>query len=47
MFKKLREYDFRKLDLGLLIAAIILGVIGAYMLKIIPGVLDAEEKYMK
>ena len=47
MFKKLREYDFRKLDLGLLIAAIILGVIGAYMLKIIPGVLDAEEKYIK
>lgn len=47
MFKKLREYDFRKLDLGLLIAAIILGVIGAYMLKIIPGVLDAEGKYLK
>jgi len=47
MFKKIREYDFRKLDLGLLIAAIILGVIGAYMLRIIPGVLDAEGKYLK
>ena len=47
MFKKLREYDFRRLDLGLLITAILLGVIGAYMLRIIPGVLDAESKYLK
>lgn len=47
MFKKLREYDFKKFDLGLLIAAILLGVIGAYLLKIIPGVIDAESKYLK
>lgn len=47
MFKKLREYDFRKFDLGLLITAILLGVIGAYMLRIIPGVIDAESKYLK
>ena len=47
MFKKLREYDFRKFDLGLLIAAILLGVIGAYMLRIIPGVLDPEGSYLK
>ena len=47
MFKKFKEYDFRKLDLGLLIAAILLGVIGAYMLRIIPGVLDPEGSYLK
>lgn len=47
MFKKFREYDFRKFDLGLLIAAILLGVIGAYVLRIIPDVLDAESKYLK
>jgi len=47
MFKKLREYDYRKFDLGMLIAAILLGFIGAYMLRIIPGVLDAESKYLK
>ena len=47
MFKKLREYDFKKLDLGLLIAAILLGVIGAYVLRIMPDVLDAENKYLK
>jgi len=47
MFKKLKEYDFRKLDLGLLIAAILLGVIGAYMLKIIPGVKNADSASLK
>lgn len=47
MFKKLREYDFRKFDLSLLIVAIILGVIGAYMLRVIPGVINAESKYLK
>lgn len=47
MFKKLRDYDFRKFDLSLLIAAIILGVIGAYMLRIIPGVINPESKYLK
>jgi len=47
MFKKFKEYDFRKLDLGLILAAIILGVIGACLLRIIPGVLDAEAKYLK
>ena len=45
MFKKLREYDFRKFDLGLLIATILLGVIGAYVLRIIPGV--KEDAYLK
>lgn len=47
MFKKLQEYDFRKFDLGLLITAILLGVIGAYMLRIIPGVINPEDKYLK
>ena len=42
MFKKLREYDFRKFDLGLLIITIILGAVGAYLLRIIPGVNDPE-----
>ena len=45
MFKKLKEYDFRKFDLGLLIAAILLGVIGAYVLNIIPGA--KEGMYLK
>ena len=45
MLKKLREYDFRKLDLGLLIAAILLGVIGAYVLYLMPGV--KEGMYLK
>ncbi len=47
MFKKLREYDFRKFDLSLLVVAIILGVLGAYMLRVIPGVLNPESKYLK
>lgn len=47
MFKKLREYDFKKFDLGLLIAAILLGVIGAYLLRIIPGVTDPEAASLK
>ncbi len=47
MFKKLREYDFRKFDLGLLIAAILLGVIGAYLLRIIPGVTNPESSSLK
>jgi len=45
MFKKLKEYDFKKFDLGLLIAAILLGVIGAYVLNIIPGA--KEGMYLK
>lgn len=45
MFKKFREYDFRKFDLGLLIAAILLGVIGAYVLRLMPGV--KESAYIK
>lgn len=45
MFKKLREYDFRKLDLSLLFAAILLGVVGAYVLRLMPGV--AEKMYLK
>lgn len=47
MFKKLREYDFRKFDLGILIVAILLGVIGAYLLRIIPGVKDPEAASLK
>jgi len=47
MFKKLREYDFRKFDLGLLVAAILLGVIGAYLLRIIPGVKNPEGALLK
>ena len=47
MFKKLREYDFRKFDLGLLIGAILLGVIGAYLLRIIPGVRNPEAASLK
>ncbi len=47
MFKKLREYDFRKFDLGLLIGAILLGVIGAYLLRIIPGVQNPEAASLK
>ena len=37
MFKKLREYDFRKFDLGLLVVAILLGAVGAYLLRVIPA----------
>ena len=47
MFKKLREYDFKKFDLGLLITAIFLGVIGAYLLRIIPGVTNPEAASLK
>lgn len=47
MFRKLREYDFRKFDLGLLIAAILLGVLGAYLLRIIPGVKNPESASLK
>ena len=47
MFKKLREYDFRKFDLGLLIAAIILGAIGAFLLLKIPGVINPEGASLK
>ncbi len=47
MIKKLRQYDFRKYSVSILVIAIILGVIGAYMLKIIPGVLNAESRYIK
>ena len=47
MFKKLREYDFKKFDLGLLITAILLGVIGAYLLRIIPGVKNPEAASLK
>jgi len=45
MFKKIKEYDFKKFDLGLLIAAILLGIIGAYVLNIIPG--TKEGMYVK
>lgn len=47
MLKKLRQYDFRKYSVSILVIAILLGVIGAYMLKVIPGVLDAEARYLK
>lgn len=48
MFKKLREYDFRKFDLGLLIMAILLGVIGAFVLRLLPSDLSsAETMYVK
>lgn len=40
MINKLREYNFKKYDLGILILAILLGVIGAYMLKVMPGLSD-------
>jgi len=47
MFKKLQEYDFRKFDLGMLIATIILGAIGAFLLRVIPGVTNPESAYLK
>ncbi|MBO5176105.1 MAG: FtsW/RodA/SpoVE family cell cycle protein [Lachnospiraceae bacterium] len=47
MFKKLREYDFRKFDIGMLIATIILGAAGAYLLRVIPGVKNPESVYLK
>ena len=40
MFRKLKEYDFRKFDLGLLIVAILLGVISAYVLRVMPSAQD-------
>jgi len=45
MLKKLREYDFRKFDIGILVAAVILGIMGAYVLQLIPGV--EEKMYIK
>ncbi len=45
MFKKLREYDFKKFDIGMLIAAILLGVIASYLLSIIPKAHEGE--YLK
>jgi len=47
MFKKLQEYDFRKFDIGMLIATIILGAAGAYLLRVIPGVKNPESAYLK
>ena len=47
MFKKLQEYDFRKFDIGMLIATIILGAAGAYLLRVIPGVKNPELAYLK
>jgi len=47
MFKKLREYDFRKFDIGMLIVTIILGAAGAYLLRVIPGVKNPESAYLK
>lgn len=47
MIKKLKQYDFRKYSVSILVIAIILGVIGAYMLKVIPGVLNAESRYIR
>ena len=45
MRNKLSEYDFRKFDLSLLVAAILLGIIGAWVLRLIPGV--AEDMSLK
>ncbi len=45
MIKKLRQYDFKKYSIGILLIAIILGAVGAYMLKVIPGV--KEGAYLK
>ena len=45
MINKLREYNFKKYDLGILILAILLGVIGSYMLKVMPGL--SERFYLK
>lgn len=47
MFKKLQEYDFKKFDLGLLITAIILGSLGAFLLLKIPGVMEPEAASLK
>ena len=45
MRSKLSEYDFRKFDLSLLVAAILLGMIGAWVLHLIPGV--EEDMFLK
>ena len=45
MRNKLSEYDFRKFDLSLLVAAILLGIIGAWVLHLIPGV--KEDMFLK
>ncbi len=45
MRNKLSEYDFKKFDLSLLVAAILLGIIGAWVLRLIPGV--AEDMSLK
>jgi len=45
MRNKLSEYDFRKFDLSLLVAAILLGMIGAWVLHLIPGV--EEDMFLK
>lgn len=45
MFKVFQKYDAKKIDLGLLIATILLGIIGAFALKLIPGV--NEEMFLK
>lgn len=47
MFKKLQEYDFKKFDLGLLITAILLGSLGAFLLLKIPGVINPEASSLK
>ena len=47
MIKKLREYDYRKFEIGLLFVTILLGAIGAYLLRIIPGVKNPEAASLK
>jgi len=46
MLKKLRQYDFKKYSVSILVIAILLGCIGAYMLRIIPNVQD-KNMYLK
>lgn len=41
MINRLREYNFKKYDLTLIILAIVLGITGAYMLKVMPGLGDS------
>lgn len=45
MINKLREYNFRRYDLFLLVLTILLGAVGAYMLKVMPGI--KEQLYLK
>lgn len=47
MIKKLRQYNFKNYKVSILVIAIILGVIGAFMLRVIPGVIDPERAYLK